>query len=168
MYKLKLTPSTKEYAIANVSKLRGDTAAGNRIFAAYCAGCHRVNSVGKTIGTDLSQVYKKFDHEQLLKAIIFPDEAVQFGYVPSLITRKNKLQVYGFIVADSKKEVIVRDISGQNIVVNKADITASERLPVSIMPSAAQFNFTEQDLADVSSFLMNLQDKKSQSPGTSR
>jgi putative heme-binding domain-containing protein len=148
--------------------MRGDTTAGNRIFAAYCANCHRVNNVGKTIGPDLSQVYKKFDNEQLLRAIIFPDEAIQFGYAPSLITRKDKLQVYGFVVADAKNEIIVRDISGQNIVVKKVDMAASERLPVSIMPSAAQFNFTDQDLADVTSFLTNLQDKKSQSPKTDR
>jgi putative heme-binding domain-containing protein len=153
MLRLKRSTASAEYSIPEILKLHGDSSAGKQIFTAYCATCHRVNGAGKTIGPDLTAIAGKFDDEQLLRAIIFPDEAVQFGYVPTLVTKKDKSLVYGFVVSDAKDAFMIRDIGGQNITVRKADVLTSERLNTSIMPSAGQFNFTPQNLRDAVEFL---------------
>ena len=88
-----------------------------------CAVCHKYGADGKDIAPDLSGIGKKFDRAALLDAIINPDGAIVFGYEPWLAKLKDGESVYGFVLAQNKSFVTMKDIAGRkhNIAVSKIE-----------------------------------------------
>jgi putative membrane-bound dehydrogenase-like protein len=147
------TASSRTYAIGNILKLKQDPSRGATVFSTYCRVCHKTQNNGSNVGPDLSFASRKFDDEQLLKAIIFPSSAIAFGYEPWIITTKNKSQLYGFLVSNTKDAMILRDLSEVNHTIAKKDIISSEKQNKSPMPEAGQLGLSEQQLADIVGYL---------------
>jgi putative membrane-bound dehydrogenase-like protein len=148
--------SSKTYAVAGILKLKQDAGKGETVFSTYCRVCHKTQSNGNNVGPDLTFASKKFDDEQLLKAVIFPSAAIAFGYEPWIVTLKNKSQLYGFVVSNTKDAMILRDLSEVNHTIAKKDILTSVKQDKSPMPEAGQLNLTEQQLADVVGYLKSV------------
>src|SRR6185503_11813599 len=68
------------FPIEEITKLKGEVAAGRVVFTQRCASCHKAGSEGNAVGPDLSLIGKKFDRPALLDAVINPDAAIVFGY----------------------------------------------------------------------------------------
>jgi putative membrane-bound dehydrogenase-like protein len=148
--------SSKTYAIADILKLKQDASRGATVFTTYCRVCHKTQNNGSNVGPDLTFAGKKFDDEQLLKAIIFPSSAIAFGYEPWIITTKNRSQYYGFLVSDTKDAMILRDLSEINHTILKKEIATSIKQNTSPMPEAGQLGLSEQQLADVVGYLKSI------------
>jgi putative membrane-bound dehydrogenase-like protein len=148
--------TTQSYAISAIAKLKHDVVAGQALFAANCATCHRVKLVGTDIGPDLTFINKKFDREGLLDAIINPDGGIVFGYDPWIITTKEGDSYYGFLLADGEKTIVIKDISGKKHVVNTSEVSSRKRQEKSLMPEPSSLGLTEQNLADLTGYLISL------------
>lgn len=153
----KLPGTEVKYSIDEILKLKGDAAAGLRTFGLGCSNCHRVKNSGKDIGPELTLIKKKFDRKSLLEAIIHPSAAIVFGYEPWLITMKNGTSYYGFLIADGKETLVIKDISGNKNILNKAEVSLRNRQEKSIMPEPYTFDLTEKDLANLSEYLLTIQ-----------
>jgi putative membrane-bound dehydrogenase-like protein len=150
------TASSKTYVVGDILKLKKDAAKGATVFNTYCRACHKTQNNGANVGPDLTFASKKFDDEQLLKAVIFPSSAIAFGYEPWIITTKNKSQLYGFLVSNTKDAMILRDLSEVNHTILKKDIVTSVKQDKSPMPEAGQLNLAEQQLADIVGYLKSV------------
>jgi len=148
--------TTQSYAIGTIAKLKHDAVAGQSIFAANCATCHRVKDVGADIGPDLTFINKKFDREGLLDAIINPDGGIVFGYEPWIITTKEGDSYYGFLLADGEKTIVIKDISGKKHVINTSEVSSRKKQEKSLMPEPSSLALTEQNLADLTEYLISL------------
>ena len=124
-----------------------------RFFGTYCNACHKTQNTGSNVGPDLTFAAKKFDDEQLLKAIISPGSAIAFGYEPWIVTVKNKSQYYGFLISNTKYAMILRDLSEINHTIAKKDIISAVKQDKSPMPEAGQLGLSEQQLADIVGYL---------------
>lgn len=148
--------SAKTYVISDILKLNPDASRGAALFTAYCRSCHKTQNAGANVGPDLTYAAKKFDDEQLLRAIIFPDEAIAFGYEPWIITTKNGKRYFGFLVSNTKNTMILRDLGEVNITLEKTNILSAEKQNKSPMPAAGQLGLNEQQVRDITGYLKNV------------
>jgi putative membrane-bound dehydrogenase-like protein len=146
----------KTYAIQDIAKLAADVTKGKAVFASHCATCHKIGAEGNTIGPDLTGIGKKFDKTGLLDAIINPSAAIVFGYEPWLINTKDGESVYGFLIAENKQTIVVKDISGQKHTIDVQKISSKKKQDKSLMPDPITNGLTEQDLADIVGYLQGL------------
>jgi putative heme-binding domain-containing protein len=153
----KLPGTEVKYSVDEILKLKGDAAAGLRTFGLGCSNCHRIKNSGKDIGPELTLIKKKFDRRSLLDAIIHPSAAIVFGYEPWLITTKNGTSYYGFLIADGKETLVIKDISGNKNILKKTDVSLRTRQEKSIMPEPYTFDLTEKDLANLAEYLLTIQ-----------
>jgi putative membrane-bound dehydrogenase-like protein len=128
---------------------------GKNIFMQKCSSCHKISNVGSEIGPDLTFIGKKLDQPSLLHAIKYPNASIVFGYEPWIIDTKTGESFYGFLVADGKT-IIMKDLSGKKHAIPASTVTRRKKQESSIMPNAAALALSEQDLAHLSRYLLEL------------
>ena len=144
------------YSINTITGLKNNAVEGKQIFERNCASCHRVGNNGGDIGPELTFVQKKFDRSGLLDAIINPSGGIVFGYEPWLITTSQGESFFGFIVADGDQTLVVKDINGKKHVIPAKNVSSRKKQENSLMPEPASLGLTEQNLADVTEYIMTL------------
>lgn len=147
----------KTYAISQLSKMKGYADNGKKVFTAVCASCHKAAAQGNDVGPELTRIRTKFDKNGLLDAIVNPNAAIVFGYEPWLITTRQGNTVYGFLQSDGKN-VVLKDIAGKRIIIPATDITSRKKTGT-LMPDPATLHLTEQQLTDVTAYLMSLNEE---------
>ncbi len=149
----------KVYSIADISNAPADAARGKEVFSSRCASCHKVAGEGSSLGPELTNIKEKFDKTELLDAIINPGAAIVFGYEPWLVNTKDGTSLYGFLISDNKKAIVLKDISGLKHVIPKNKISSKQRQEKSLMPDPVNNGLTEQNLADVAAYLMKARNR---------
>lgn len=148
----------KTYDINRVASLEGSFDKGKIQFYQNCIICHNNGEGGGEFGPSLANTGHKFDKKGLLDAIVNPEAAVSFGFQPWLITTKEGKVAYGILLTNGDV-VVLRDIHGNQHIFNSEDIETKLQLSTSIMPDPNILEIREQELADLSSYLMNLKAK---------
>ena len=148
-------PGGKTYAISSITSLKGDFSKGEKIFSNNCTSCHKIGDKGTDIGPKLATVGEKFDKVALLDAILNPSAAIAFGFESVMLKTKSGQAFYGFLLSEGKT-TIMKDIAGNQIVVKTDDIESKQQMKTSIMPDASSLGLNEQDLADLTTYLLNL------------
>lgn len=143
------------YSVENILKLKGDPSVGQKVFASYCASCHKFGQTGSSIGPDLTNIRKKFDQTSLLDAVINPSASILLGYEPWLINTKDGSSYFGFLVSENNQALIIRDIAGQKHTIAIDAISSRQKQEKSLMPEPGVLGISEQDLADLSLYLLN-------------
>lgn len=144
----------ERFSIGDITGLAARESTGEGLFRKHCSACHRLGNAGKDIGPDLTGIQRKFDRQTLLEAIIEPDAGVVFGYEPWTITLTDDQSFYGFLIGDGSESVTLKDLSGKIHVIRTALIRSRKKQEGSLMPSPEALGLTEQDLADLSEYLM--------------
>ena len=148
-------PGGKKYVVSHIRSLQADKGKGKVIFTDKCSSCHRLGDNGTDIGPQLGSIGGKFDQAALLDALINPSAAIAFGYTPVMVQTKEGSAIYGFLLSEGETTVI-KDITGRRHTVKTSEITGKQPMETSIMPDAAALGLTDQDLADLSAFLLGL------------
>jgi putative membrane-bound dehydrogenase-like protein len=135
-------------------KLKGDSQNGRKLFEKNCTICHRIGKLGVNVAPDISDSRTKTP-AQLLEAILDPNKAIDanyFGY--SLITTEGKIYA-GIISAETANSVTLKLQEGKTITVLRSDIDELRNTGVSLMPVGQEKNLSEQQMADLISFIKN-------------
>ena len=152
---VKRNGASPTFSINVVAALQGDAAAGKINFVKNCSPCHRSGAIGKDIGPELTSINKKFDKVALLDAVINPNAAIVFGYEPWLVNTKDGESVFGFLVADNKQTVVIKDISGTKHIIEQTKISSKKKQDKGLMPDPSAIGLSEKDLADIAAFLLS-------------
>lgn len=128
---------------------------GKNIFMGKCSSCHKMAAAGNEIGPDLTFIGKKLDQTSLLNAIKYPSASIVFGYEPWIIDTKSGESFYGFLVADGNN-IVLKDLSGKKHTIPASSVTKRKKQESSIMPNAVALGLTEQDLAHLTRYLLEL------------
>lgn len=145
------------YSIPSIAKLSSDAEKGKLAFEGKCASCHRVGATGKDIGPELTLIGKKFDREALVDAVVNPSAGIVFGYEAWTINTKDGRSHFGFLVGDSEKTVVIKDVGGVVRTIAVSDISSRQKAEKSLMPDASSLNMNDQELADVIGYLTSIQ-----------
>lgn len=155
---VKRSGNGKTFSIDAIAQFHGDRDAGKIIFANTCSSCHRIGSTGKDVGPELTTIGKKFDKVALLDAIINPSAAIVFGYEPWLVITKDGQSVFGFLVSENKQSVVIKDIAGNKHVIAQDKISSKKKQEKSLMPDPTTTGVTEKNLADITAYLLSVQE----------
>jgi putative membrane-bound dehydrogenase-like protein len=146
----------KGFSAPSIAKMTMNASNGENVFARSCSACHRVKGNGKDIGPDLTAIRTKFDREALLNEIINPDAGIVFGYEAWTISLSDGQSFFGFLVADGAQTVTIKDLAGKNHVIETAKISSRKKQEGSLMPSPVALGLSDQDLADLSEYLLTV------------
>ncbi len=121
-----------------------------------CVACHRVGSVGGTLGPDLSQIGKKYGRAKILENLLDPSKEIDPAYVSSLVETADGRLHTGLVVSRDEKEVVVRDAQNKEIRIAADQITTIAPQNKSLMPEQLLRDLTAQQVADLLAYLASL------------
>jgi putative membrane-bound dehydrogenase-like protein len=149
-------PSGQAITVSHVLELNGDAAIGKALFEKTCAACHAVNNKGGSAGPDLSNIATKYDRASMLDAIVDPNAGVAFGYEAWNIVMNDGSTLVGFIVADNKNTLIMRDLSGSLHTLSEGEVVSRTKQEGSLMPAPDELGMSAEDVAHVATYLLSL------------
>ncbi len=142
--------------IAKLVQRNGDPRNGKKVFRRACTACHQVNSMGVNFGPDLSEIGSKLAKEDLYLSILDPSAAITHGYQGYRVKTKSGAEYLGYIVSETKKELILRMQGGIDQTIAKSKITAREPMDRSLMIPGLQRTMTVNELVDLVDYLTTL------------
>ncbi len=148
-----MTPGS-DPEITQIAMLTGNENVGRTLFKTNCATCHRHGQQGNDIGPELTKIHQKLDKNGLLEAIVHPSSGIVFGYEPWLITTKKGQTFYGFLVSDSDQSVVIKGIKGYKHTIPTEQVFSRRQYKSSLMPDPAAMGLNNQQLADLTAFLL--------------
>ena len=146
-------------AIPDLMKLNGDAKSGIELFKTYCSSCHQINGLGVDYGPKLSEIGSKLPREGLLLATLYPDAGISFGYEGWDIKMKDGTALRGIVASRTESDWMVKMPDGTLQSYKIKDMVSKKQIDISLMPSGFHESMTEQQLADLTAYLMSLTKK---------
>ncbi len=153
------TVGKKIPAIPDLLKLNGDAKAGIELFKTYCSTCHQINGEGVDFGPKLSEIGSKLPKEGQLLAILYPDAGISFGYEGWDIKLKNGTILRGMVASKTETEWMIKSQDGSLQSYKIKDIVSKKQMSNSLMTNGFHEILSDQQLADLTSYLMTLKRK---------
>ncbi|MGB7324644.1 MAG: DUF6797 domain-containing protein, partial [Rubripirellula sp.] len=94
------------------SQTHGDAERGARVFAdskTACLSCHRVGTLGGTVGPDLSALAKDRTVNQIVESVLWPKREVKPEYTTWRVLRSDGAILSGYKITDDEDGVTLRD-----------------------------------------------------------
>ncbi|MDA7920264.1 c-type cytochrome [Verrucomicrobiales bacterium] len=131
----------------------GDAEAGKVHFAARCAVCHKLFDEGMPVGPDLTP-YERNNLEFWIPAIVDPSLELREGFLNYVATMKDGRKVIGMLKDQSPQNVKLRDLAGQESLLDRAGMESLEASPISLMPPSLLAGMSDEELRDLFAYLM--------------
>lgn len=147
--------------IPTIAKLSGDAARG-QARAAICMTCHRLGAQGVPFGPNLAGWAAVRSPEQILKDIVSPSEHLAHGFDrPVRLTSKDKKVVIEGLASNysyHSGSIDVKVFGGQTrkVLFRKSGLSIEFLKDHSWMPPASEMGLSDQDLADLITYLKTL------------
>jgi putative membrane-bound dehydrogenase-like protein len=130
----------------------GDPYAGQPLFRASCAVCHKFFGEGGAIGPDLTS-FQRDDFDSLVANIVNPSGTIREGYENQFITTRDGRVLTGFLADSDTRIVVLRSLDGQTSALTRADIAEMKTTGVSLMPEGLLSAMTDQQMRDFFAYL---------------
>lgn len=144
--------TTKALASANLQK-------GRVLFSRTCGPCHKLYGQGGSIGPDLTGSNRS-SVEYLLSNILNPSGEIQDDYKMVVMTTRDGRTYTGNIASENERQVRMRVVGQDLVVLNKSDIQSREETPVSMMPTGLLETLTEGEVVDLIGYLRTMEPVK--------
>ncbi|MBI1915191.1 MAG: neutral/alkaline non-lysosomal ceramidase N-terminal domain-containing protein [Planctomycetes bacterium] len=139
--------------------LKGDAGHGRAVFLKSCAVCHRLGNEGNVVGPDLAALSDR-SPQALLVAILDPNRAVEDRYINYLAVTTNGRTFNGILAGETAASITLRNQEGKEQVLLRRDLEQLTNTGLSLMPEGVEKDLSKQDLADLMSYLANLESPK--------
>ena len=141
-------------AAANVQK-------GRAVYQQTCAACHRLNGEGGQVGPDLTGS-NRANLDYLLFNVLNPSGDVADAYKMVMIVTRDGRTLAGNVVGETDRQVTLRMVERDAVVVNKADIQSRETTGSSLMPPGLFDALTSREVLDLVAYLRTVEQRKAQ------
>lgn len=135
---------------------RGSPYAGRELYARQCLACHRLHGKGGDLGPDLTP-YPREDLANLVLNIVHPSAEIREGYEPFVVTTKAGATHTGFLARQDPERVVLRDLAGINVAVERGQLAALRGLGRSLMPEGLLAGLSDGELRDLFAYLRTTQ-----------
>jgi putative heme-binding domain-containing protein len=135
-------------------------AAGRRLFfhqrLATCSNCHAMNGRGLEVGPDLTTIGRQADggRSWVLTHILDPNAEVAPYFRPQMITTRDGQTRMGFVLGKEGNALGYVGPDGKKFSVIKADVTAREELPISLMPPGLLMPLSGEEIRDLLAYIL--------------
>ena len=149
--------------VSALVKEQGDPIRGRKLYlnnkAVACITCHRLEGVGGNVGPDLTRVWDTLSLEKVMESMLDPSKEIKEGYQSFVATTKAGLTFSGLKVAQTAKELILKDATGKEVRIAAADLDAVTPSKTSLMPDDVVRHLGFNEFIDLVAFL---RDRKAQ------
>lgn len=129
---------------------------GKEIFQRTCATCHLLHGEGSKIGPDLTGS-NRTNFTYLLSNILNPSGEVQEDYKLVVITTQDGRTYSGNVIAENDRNLRLRVVGQDPIVINKSQIRTRDVSEKSIMPEGLLNHLTKEEVLDLIAYLRKLE-----------
>jgi putative heme-binding domain-containing protein len=136
--------------------LKGDAENGQRLFAAMCASCHRVNGVGGRLGPDLSRVGAARSREVMALRIRGGIEGFAQGFEPVTLTPAGGKPLVGVKKNEDMFSVQIMDVGERIQGFEKSALASIQNGTRSAMPAFPHSRLSDPELDDLLRYLQSL------------
>ncbi len=149
-----------EDVLAQVIKMKGDVATGERVFTkATCIACHTTSQEQPPKGPYLGNIAQTYKRPDLALNILDPNKTIAQGFASEVITMKDGSAQLGFITLESADTVKLRNVAAVEFSFKTSDIAKRDKLPMSIMPPGLVSGLTVKEFASLLDYLEALAKK---------
>jgi putative heme-binding domain-containing protein len=143
----------RSISTANAEASSGNVTNGERVFAANCSSCHRINDHGGYLGPDLSRIAASQSNQVLTQAIRSASRPFTSGYEPVTLVTRDGQQIRGARKAEDAFSIQIMDTHERLQGYLKANLREVIRDKTSLMPAFGPDRLGDQDVSDVVAFL---------------
>jgi len=131
----------------------GQAANGERIFWSQCGSCHAINGRGGPLGPNLSPTAQGRARDSLTRAIRDPKASVPAGYQPVTLVTRDGRRIRAIRKSEDAFSIQIMDTGGHLRGYLKADLREVVRETTPLMPAFGLDRLSNEELADVLTFL---------------
>lgn len=155
-------PSRRDMSADQLVKLiervrtQGDAHRGEAVFRRAdlaCMQCHAIGGAGGQVGPDLRTIGTSAPVDYLIESILQPDAKIKEGYHQTVVHTNDFEVIAGVVAASTDSHIILRDASGYEHRIDRADIESSTTSQTSIMPAGLADLMSDAELIDLVKFL---------------
>jgi quinoprotein glucose dehydrogenase len=159
---LKSLPSDDPLAEYRAALHGGDKEKGDELFwnspVAICTKCHAIDGSGGEAGPDLGKLSERMTREQMLEAIVLPNQTITPGFATLTVTLQDGAEQSGLLLAEDATSVTLQTAAGEKLVFDKRTIK-SRGEAVSAMPPMGLV-LGKRELRDLIEYLADLKDRE--------
>jgi len=131
---------------------KADLIKGKTVFQNVCGPCHKMYGEGGVMGPDLTGS-NRTDIDYILLNVLDPSAEIQNDYRMVVITTRDGRNYSGNVIAENNRQLTLRVVGQEPVIINKSTIQSREVTPVSMMPMGLFENLSEQELIELVAYL---------------
>jgi putative heme-binding domain-containing protein len=144
---------TKYKTLLTEGAIGGANASNGRVlFSRTCGPCHKMYNEGGTLGPDITGS-NRANLDYLLSNVLNPSGEIQDDYKMVVITSRDGRTYVGNVVAENERQVTLRVVGQDAVVINKSDIQSRETTSNSMMPQGLFNALSDAEVVDLVAYL---------------
>ncbi|MEO5999520.1 MAG: PVC-type heme-binding CxxCH protein [Chitinophagaceae bacterium] len=132
---------------------------GRAFFLQTCGPCHKMYGEGGIIGPDLTGSNRR-NVEYLLSNILDPSGEIQDDYKMVVVTTRDGRTYAGNVASENERQLTMRVVGKDAVVINKSSIQSREATPVSMMPNGLLNTLNDADVLALVAYLRTVEPVK--------
>jgi putative heme-binding domain-containing protein len=129
---------------------------GRALFTRTCGSCHKMYGEGGKIGPDITGS-NRGNVEYLLSNILDPSGEIQDDYKLVVVTTRDGRTYSGNVSGENERQLTLRVVGQEAVVINKSEIQSREVTPVSMMPTGLFKTLTDAEILDLVKYLRTVE-----------
>jgi putative heme-binding domain-containing protein len=125
---------------------------GRAVFLRTCGACHKMFGEGGTLGPELTGS-NRTNLNYLLLNVLEPNAEVSDAYKMVVVTTRDGRTYAGNVITETARQISLRLVGRDHVVINKSDVQSREATAVSMMPPGLFDALTDSEVVDLVAFL---------------
>lgn len=121
-----------------------------------CIACHKIGSMGRPFGPDLSKIGAIRTERDLNESILFPSNTLARDYKAHIIEMKSGETITSVIRSHTAEGLLVAVVGGRERNLPHRQIVSDTTLTTSLTPMGLHHTLPEQELLDLVAYLRSL------------
>lgn len=125
---------------------------GKLLFQRTCGSCHKMFGEGGIIGPDLTGS-NRTNVNYILSNVLNPSEEIQDDYRMVVVTTRDGRTYSGNIVGENARQITLRVVGQDAVIITKSSIQSKETAEVSMMPPGLFSMLRDDEVLDLVAYL---------------
>ena len=133
-------------------ELDGNPTKGRVVFKNKCATCHKYQGLGREVGPNLATLTNRTP-PALLETILDPSRAVEAKYLNYVAVTRDGRTITGILATETASSITLLEADKRHVIL-RTELEELQSSRKSLMPDGLEQNLSQQDMADLISFIV--------------